>query len=265
MKKILCTLIASLCLIAGCQSNDKDVLRVGVISGPESDLLNVAKKVAFDKYGLKVKSVVFNDYTLPNTALADGSIDANVFQHLPYLKATNKARGYDLVSVGKTFIFPMRIYSKKYKSIQEFPEGTTVAIPNDPTNEARALQLFQDAGLIKLNDDGDFTTVKNISSNPKKLKFKTLDAAQLPRVLDDVTAAAINTTYAITAGLKPSEDAIFSEGLESKYANIIAVRKKEATDERIKEFVAAYQSDEVKSAAKNLFGDEAIAAWGSRP
>ena len=263
MCRIVNFIIVSLCaiMLSACENDDKAMLKVGSISGPETDLMQTVKKVAKDKYDLTIKIVIFNDYALPNTALADGSIDVNVFQHLPYLQTTNKARGYDLASVGKTFIFPMGVYSKKYTSLDQLPDKAVIAIPNDPTNEARALLLLQKAGLITLKFNNFFVTVHDIKDNPKHLQFKSLDAAQLPRVLPDVAAAAINTNYAVPAGLSPNKDTIFKEDKDSDYANIIAVRAVDKSKKEIQYFIQAYQSDAVAEKAKEIFGEGAIQAW----
>lgn len=262
-QKIFFSLILLFSVLISSCSDDKNTLKVGTISGPETDLIATAKQVAKDKYNLNVKIVSFGDYSLPNTALADGSIDINIFQHYPYLAATNKARGYNLVSVGKTFIYPMGIYSKRHKNLTDLPVGATIAIPNDPTNEARALYLLEKAGLIKLSNSNStyFITENDISKNPKNLKIKSLNAAQLPRVLQDVDAALINTNYAVPAGLSPSKDALYSENKDSAYANIIAVRENDKNNAQILQFVNAVQSPEVAEKAHQLFGETAIAVW----
>lgn len=193
--------------LVACNKPSPNTLTVGTIAGPETDLVEVAKDVAQKQYGLTIKIVEFNDYNLPNEALQDGSLDANVYQHLPYLQAAIKAHGYNLEPIGKTFVYPTGIYSHKIKSLTQLPERGTVAIPNDPSNEARALLLLQKAGLIDLKN-ASLATVADITNNPKHLVIKELDAAQLPRILDDVDAAVINTTFAIPAGLSPSRDAI---------------------------------------------------------
>lgn len=254
---------AVLVLLTACSSeDDKNQLKVGTISGPETQLLEVAKQVAKDRYQLNIKIVEFTDYVEPNTALNDGSIDANMFQHKPYLDQQIKDRRFQLVAVGKTFVYPMGIYSTKIKTIKEVPVGALVALPNDPSNEGRALLLLQKAGLIRLNAKaGLYATPVDIKENPKQLKFKELDAAQLARTLPDVSMAVINTNYAIPAGLSPTKDAIFHEGADSPYANIIVVRTGDVNDVRIRNLVKALQSDEVAAAAKKIFNDQAIRAW----
>ncbi len=262
--KKLIILICALAFI-GCQSEDKNTIKVGTISGPETELMEVAKKVALDKYGLNVQIIEFTDYIQPNTALNDGSIDANMFQHQPYLDQQIKDRHYKLQTVGKTFVFPMGVYSKKIKNINDIPQRGIVAIPNDPSNEGRALILLQKAGVIRLkNNAGLYTTPSEIQDNPKQLSFKELDAAQLARSLADVDIAVINTNYAIPAGLTPTKDAILHEGSDSLYANIIVIRDDEINDPRIKQLVAALQSSEVLKSAKDIFNGQAIPAWQTK-
>ncbi len=258
MRKILLSLLLTLSLV-GC-GKDKNTIVVGTIAGPETELMQSAKAVAKKRYQLDVEIKTFNDYTIPNIALDDGSLDANVYQHLPYLEASNKARNTHLESIGKTFIYPMAVYSKKIKSLSQLQDHALVAIPNDPSNEARALLLLQKAKLIKLNKGFD-ATVFNITDNPKKLKIKPLEAAELPRILDDVSIAVINTNYAKAANLNPKKDGLFVEDKNSPYANLIVVKAKDKNKPQLKKLVKALQSQEVKDKAKQLFGDMAIPAW----
>jgi D-methionine transport system substrate-binding protein len=254
--------LLTLLTLGACHSQNQNAIKVGTISGPETQLMEVAKQVAKDKYGLDVEIVEFTDFIQPNSALSDGSIDANMFQHQPYLDQQIKDRHYQLVSVGKTFVYPMGAYSNKIKNISALTDGAAIAIPNDPSNEGRALLLLQKAGVIELKKSaGLFATPIDITSNPKHLTFKELDAAQVSRSLPDVAIAVINTNYAIPAGLSPSKDAIYLEGPDSPYANIIVVRNNEVDDPRVKDLVAAFQSDAVRDAAKKIFNDQAIAAW----
>lgn len=241
-------------------AKDKNTLIVGTIAGPETELMEVAKDVAQKDYGLNIKIKTFSDYVIPNVALNEGSLDANVYQHLPYLDATIKARGYELVSIGKTFIYPMAAYSKKIKSISTLPDNAIVAVPNDPSNEARALLLLQKAGLIKLNKTFD-ATVMNITENPKHLQFKTLDAAQLPRSMDDATLVVINTNFAVPANLSPQKDGLLIEDKDSPYANIIVVRKADKDKKELHELVEALHSKPVMEKAQGLFKGQAIPAW----
>lgn len=234
MKKLLNVLLVFITLIfalTGCRPNQdsKYQVTVGTIAGPETQLMEVAKQVALKKYGLKVKIIPFADYTMPNAALSDGSIDSNMFQHVPYLKSQIKMHHYKLLVVGKIFVYPMGFYSKKkITKLSQLKDRAVVAIPNDPSNEARALLLLQKADLIKLKAEvGINATILDITANPKQLQIKVLDAAGLPRVLPDVTLAAINTNYAIPAGLLPSRDALIIESKDSPYANVLVIRQDE--------------------------------------
>lgn len=262
--KIIGILLLS-CTLLGCQHQDKTgphTISVGTIAGPETSLMQTAAKVALKKYGLHVHIVTFSDYTTPNIALNDGSIDANMFQHKPFLDAMIKQRHFNLVPVGKTFIYPMGIYSKKIKSIKALKKGDSVAIPNDPSNEARALILLEQAKLIKLNPSHNVNdTTANIVKNPLHLQFKELDAATLPRALSDVTIAAINTNYAIPAGLMPNRDALLIENKHSPYANIVVVKNGHQHEKKVKELVLALHSQAVLNEAKILFKGQAIQAW----
>lgn len=254
-------IIMSVLALVACGKPSTNTLTVGTISGPETALVETAQKIAYDRYGITVKIVEFNDYNLPNEALHDGSLDANIYQHLPYLQAANQAHGYNLVAIGKTFVYPTGLYSSKFKSLRALPNQAVIALPNDPSNEARALLLLQKAGLITLKKHTRHASLEDIASNPKKLQFKELDAAQLPRVLPDVDAAIINTTFAIPAGLHPSRDALFLENKDSPYANLIVVRRDGNKKEQLNAFVKALNSKEVKDKAHELFGDAAIVAW----
>jgi len=257
-------LILLLGLLLGCKEQDdgKTTLKVGTISGPETRLMQVAKHVAKEKFGLNIAVIEFNDYLMPNTALADNSINANMFQHEPYLKAASAAKGYDFAIVGKTFVYPMGLYSSKHQHLEDLPSNAKIAIPNDPSNEARALLLLEKAGLIKLNSAAKTNvTTQDIEQNPKKLIIQELDAAQLPRTLSDVDLAAINTNYAMVAGFIPSRDALFIEDKHSPYANIVVVRNKDKNDARFKQLVEALHSQDVIATADQLFHGEAIPAW----
>ncbi|STX29593.1 29 kDa immunogenic protein [Legionella beliardensis] len=257
--RIIALLLLIVSLVA-CNKPSPNTLTIGTIAGPETDLAEVARDVALKNYGLTIKIVEFSDYNLPNEALQDGSLDANIYQHLPYLQAAMKAHGYNFEVIGKTFIYPTGIYSKKFKSLSDLPNKAIIAIPNDPSNEARALLLLQQAKLITLNKAATATTA-DIATNPKQLQIKELDAAQLPRVLADVDAAVINTTFAIPAGLSPARDALFVETKDSPYVNLIVIRSDSNKRAQLEQFVKAFNSPEVKEKAKTLFGDGAIPAW----
>jgi D-methionine transport system substrate-binding protein len=238
-------------------------LKVGVSVGSAEQVFEVVKKVAA-KDGLTIQVVVFNDYQLPNAALASGDLDANAFQHQPFLDNQIKARGFDLVPVGLTITAPLGFYSRKLKSIDQLPDGASVGIQNDPSNGNRALLLLQTAGLITLKPDAvknNTATPLDVVSNPKKLKLVALDAAQLPRSLDDLTIAAINNDYAEKAGLSLNKDAVIKEAAKSPYANLIAVRRADKDKPWAKRLVAAYQSPEVKSFIETQFKGSLVPAF----
>ncbi|HYF98263.1 MAG TPA: MetQ/NlpA family ABC transporter substrate-binding protein [Coxiellaceae bacterium] len=244
----------------GTETTSDDVM-VGVIAGPEAQLMEVARKVALKNFGIDIKITNFTDYNIPNRALCDGSINANIFQHLPFLQQQQKKLDCKLVPIARTFIFPMGLYSRQITNLSQLPNGAVVAIPNDPTNEARALFLLQSAGLIGLRAGADINaTTQDVVSNPKQLQFAELDAAQLPRALGDVAIAAINTTFAIPAGLSP-QNALYAEDSSSRYANLIVVRAQDVSNVKNASLVAAYHSPQVVAAAKRIFGGSAIPAW----
>jgi D-methionine transport system substrate-binding protein len=270
MVRVLFAFLLTLVLTACNSQEPADQIRVGTISGPETQLMQVAKNVALEKYGLHVKIVEFSDYGLPNQALADGSIDVNLFQHMPYFVAWNNAHHANLAPIAKGFIYPMGNYSYKLERLSELKSGSTIAIPNDPTNEARALLLLQKAGLITLKPNVTIeSTTSDIVSNPLNLKIKSLDASQLSRVLQDVDAAVINTNFAIPAGLSPTRgdntssfyDAIYLEDKDSMYANVFVVRAPEKDTTKIQELIKSFQSPQVLAAAQNIFKGSAIQAW----
>ncbi|MDU6411491.1 MAG: MetQ/NlpA family lipoprotein [Yersiniaceae bacterium] len=252
--------------LAGCGQEEKDPnhIKVGVIVGAEQQVAEAAQKVAKEKYGLDVELVTFNDYVLPNEALSKGDIDVNAFQHKPYLDQQIKDRGYKLVSVGNTFVYPIAGYSKKIKSLSELQDGSQIALPNDPTNLGRSLLLLQKQGLIKLKEGvGLLPTVLDVVENPKQLKLVELEAPQLPRSLDDqqIALAIINTTYASQIGLTPAKDGIFVEDKDSPYVNMIVSREDNKDAENVKKFIQAYQSAEVDEAANKIFNGGAVKGW----
>ncbi|MEA0553893.1 MetQ/NlpA family ABC transporter substrate-binding protein [Lysinibacillus irui] len=262
------TLVAAL---AGCGSKedskgqaeaiDENKIVVGVTSGPHEQIAEVAAKVAKEK-GLEVELKSFSDYVLPNTSLAEGDLDANSYQHEPFLDTFNKDHDTDLVPVGKTILNPMGIYSEKYKSFDDIPDGATFGLPNDPTNGARALFVLQEAGYIKLKDGADLTaSIRDVEENKKNLQFIELEAAQIPKQLSEVDVAAINTNFALEAGINPKEDSILLESTDSPYVNYIVVRAENENDPTIKKFVEAYQSEEVRQFIEEEFKGSVIPSW----
>lgn len=253
------TLIAPLC--ASLAAHADETIKVGVTGGPHEQVMEVVKRVAA-KNGLTIKIVEFSDYVQPNAALAGGDLDANSYQHQPYLDAQVKDRGYKLVKLADTVTFPMGIYSKKVKTLVELKPGARIAVPNDPTNGGRALLLLQKQGLIKLRESAGLkATPLDIVDNPRKLKIVELDAAQIPRSLDDVDAAAINTNFAMEAGLKPKADAIAIEDPKGPYVNVLAIREADRNKPWAAKLVAAYHSPEVKQYIEQKFGGAVIASW----
>jgi D-methionine transport system substrate-binding protein len=258
MKKLLTTLAlgALLTVPAAAQT-----IRVGVTAGPHAQILDKVVPEA-KKLGLDVKVVEFTDYVIPNQALANKEVEINSFQHEPYLKNQLAKTNWKLTKVAYTIASPMGFYSKKYKSFDEVPAGATIAIQNDPTNGARSLQLLAARGIIKLRDGAGVTAgTADIVANPKKYRFIELDAAQLPRSLPDVDAAAVNNNYAVQAGLDPVRDSIVKEEGEGPWVNIIAVRDEDKDKPWVATFVKAYQSEPVKQFIAEKFKGAYQAAW----
>jgi len=238
-----------------------DVVRLGVTAGPHAQIAEVAKKVAA-RDGLEIRIVEFQDYIQPNAALDAGDLDANSYQHLPFLESQIKARGYKISAVGNTVTFPMGFYSKRFKSLADLPHGAKVGIQNDPSNSGRALALLQKSGVLKLKPGaGISATTADIAENPKGLQIVQLEAAQLVRSLDDLDASAINTNFAMQAGLVPTRDAIAIEEAKSPYANLIAVRTADKDKPWVAKLVKAYQSPEVKTFVSEKFAGSMVPAF----
>ncbi|GEM75598.1 MetQ/NlpA family lipoprotein [Vibrio sagamiensis] len=255
---------SSLLLLSGCgdKAADSNTIKVGVMAGAEAQVAEVAKKVAKQQYGLDVELVTFTDYVTPNAALDDGSIDANAFQHKPYLDKQVTDRDYKLVTAGNSFVYPIAGYSKQVKSVEDIKDNARIAVPNDPTNLGRSLLLLEHQGLIELREGaGLLATVRDIVGNPKNIKIVELDAAQLPRSLDDVDLAIINTTYASSINLTPERDGIFVEDKESPYVNLIVAREDNVQSINIQNFVKAYQTEDVYQAAKDIFKGGVVKGW----
>ena len=238
-------------------------IKVGVMAGPEHEVAEIAARVAKEKYNLDVEYVLFNDYALPNTAVSKGDLDANAMQHKPYLdKDSSEKKLTNLVIVGNTFVYPLAGYSKKIKNVAELKEGAVIAVPNDPSNLARALILLEKQGLIKLKDNTNlFATSLDIVENPKKLQIKEVDTSVAARTLDDVDLAVVNNTYAGQVGLNASEHGVFVEDKDSPYVNIIVAREDNKNSEAVKNFVKAYQTPEVEAEAKKHFKDGVVKGW----
>ena len=266
----LAGLLALGALVAGCsgekkeaaQSSDKKVvLKVGATPVPHAEILNEIKPL-LAKDGIDLQIIEFTDYVKPNLSLNDKEIDANFFQHEPYLKKFAADRKLDLVNLVAVHIEPMGVYSKKLKDIKSVPDGAKVAIPNDPTNGGRALNILAKAGLIKLKDSvGISATVGDIVENPKNLKITEAEAAMLPRTLDDVDLAVINSNFAMEAKLNPTKDALFIEPKDSPYANIVAVRKGDENRKEIQALKKALTSPEVKKFIEEKYKGAVIPAF----
>lgn len=270
----LCALSAA-AVITGCGSDakpaassaqstpaEKKEITVGATAGPHAEVVEAAAKEA-EKNGLKVNVKEFSDYITPDQALADGDLDLVVYQHEPFLNNFNKQHNTNLVPIGKAILMRMGIYSNKYKDIKDIPDGATISIPNDSTNEGRGLQLLEKAGLIKLKEGvGMKATPADVTENPKHLKFNELEAAQLPRSLDDVAASVITMNYVMSAGLSPKDQGIFLESKDTPLAvMIIAARDKDKNQPAYKKFVQAYQSDAVKKFIAEKYKGTIEPAW----
>ena len=238
-----------------------ETLRVGIMSAEDEDIWSVVAKEAA-KQGLDLKLVVFNDYTQPNEALENGDLDANAFQHRPYLDNQVKTRGYHIVPVGYTAVWPIGLYSRKHKSVAELPEGAVIGVPNDPSNEGRALKLLESQGAIKLKPEaGILATTADITDNPKKLEIKELDAGIVGRSIDDLDAAVVNTDWALKSHLT-QQDRLATEAVQDNpYRNFIAVKEGQENAPWVKTLVAAYQNETVKAALATIYKGTALPAW----
>ena len=239
----------------------KTVLKVGASAVPHAEILQVVKPL-LAKDGVDLQIVEMTDYVRPNIALAEKELDANYFQHIPYLTKFSTERNLALTYTAKIHIEPMGIYSKKIKNLNEIAPGSEIAIPNDPTNGGRALNLLAKAGIIKLKDGvGIGATVNDITENPKNLKIRELEAPQLPRALDDVAIAAINTNYALQAKLVPTKDALLIEQKDSPYVNVLAIRKGDENRAEIQKLAKALNSDEVKKFIQEKYQGSVVPAF----
>lgn len=254
----LTTFVSALALGTAAMAED---IKVGVSPGEHAEIMEEVAKVA-EPMGLNIDVIEFSDYVVPNTALADGDLDANSFQHRPYLENQMKDRGFDLTEVATTITTPMGIYSDKLASVDDLEDGAQVAIPNDPTNGGRALLLLQDLGVITLAEGtGLVPSPLDVQDNPKNLRFLELDAAQLPRALADADVAIINTNYALAAGLSPRNDSIAMEKAESPYVNIIVVQQGRQDEPWVKTLVEAYHSDEIKTFIDEKYEGAVLTSW----
>jgi len=256
MKKLLAAVAAFAAFSAQAES-----LTVAATAVPHAEILEFVKPaLAKEGVGLNVK--VFTDYVQPNIQVAEKRLDANFFQHQPYLDEFNKGKGTELVSVAGVHVEPFGAYSSKHKSLDALPEGAQVVIPNDATNGGRALLLLQKAGMIKLKDDAGITaSARDVAENPKRIKLRELEAATLPRVLNQVDLALINTNYALEAGLNPTKDALVIEGSDSPYVNILVARPDNKDSAAMQKLAKALNSAEVKQFIEEKYKGAVVPAF----
>ena len=244
---------------------DDNKISIGVTPVPHAEIVNDVVVPKLEAAGWDVEVVEFNDYVQPNTSLEDGEIDANYFQTIRYLEEQNKERGLHLVEVAGIHLEPMGIYSKNYKSLEELPDGATIAVPNDGSNESRAIKLLADNGLITLAETEDLYNLTSIAENPHNFEITELDAANLPRSLDDVDAAVINGNYALEANLNPEKDALAAELADSdesyKYINYLVVKEGNEESTKTKALIAALQNDDVKNYIEEKYSGSVIPAF----
>ena len=265
MKKLMALLAAAL-LLAGCSSSGSgdatsQTLTVAATAVPHAEILKEVKPI-LAKEGVNLEIKVFADYVQPNVQVDEKSIDVNYFQTKPYLDAFNRERKTHLIIITGVHIEPFGAYSHKLKSIDQLPDGATVAIHNDPSNNSRALLLLAKHNLITLKDPNDeLATLKDITANPKNLKFKELEAAMLPRTLDEVDLALINTNYALAAGLNPTKDALLIESKDSPYVNYLVGRPDNKDDPRVQKLAKALTSPEVKNFIEQKYHGAVLPAF----
>jgi len=255
-KQITASLVALALVfgITGCGKKDDSVIKIGATVGPHAQVVEaVAKEAA--KQGINIQVVEFSDYITPNAALSDGSIDLNSYQHQPFLDNFNDNHNSELVSIGRSILMRMGVYSNKYTTLDELPEHARIAIPNDPTNGGRGLLLLEDAGLISLKENVGFSaSLKDIVTNPKNIQFVEVDAAQLPRTLDDVDAAAITMNYVMSSGLDPKKQGIYLEPKDAPLAvMVVASRAEEKNKEVFEKIVSIYHSQEINNFLNSTF------------
>lgn len=262
LKKTIAVSLAALActaIITGCGQNEKNTagekteIKVGTVPGYSEQVVEFVAKEA-EKEGLKVTIVPFSDYVTPNQALAQGDTDLNSFQHGPFLNAFNEKNGTHIVAIGNTYLAPLRLFSNKYKSVNDLPDGASIAIPNDPSNGGRALLLLEKNGLIKLKEGADpvKAVISDIAENPKHLNLIELEAPQLPRALEDCDGSVINGGYVVSAGLDP-KSAIAEEDNTSPYVNIIAANEKDKDNPAYKKFVKIFQTDATRKYIEDNF------------
>ena len=243
------------------ETTEPVVLNVAASSTPHAEILEQVVDVLAEQ-GIDLQIHEYGDYVVPNTAVEEGEEDANYFQHIPYLESFNEKEGTHLVSVGGIHIEPMGVYAGKTASLEELPDGAEIAVPNDPTNEGRALLLLEAQGLIKLADSSNLEATPNdIVENPKNLTFKELEAAMIPNAVDEVDLSVINVNYALEAGFNPTEDALAIEDANSPYVNIVAVKEGNENNPAVLALVEALQSDTVRDFINETYGGAVVPAF----
>jgi len=253
MKKILITIVLVFTLgLFGCTTNDSTTLKIAATSVPHAEILEEAKPILLEEYDIELEIIVVQDYVTPNQFLDNGDVDANFFQHIPYLEAQISDFGYEFTNVGGIHIEPIGVYSQKYNDINDLPDGATIIFSNSVADHGRILSLLELAGLIKLDSSVDkiAALVSDVVSNPKNLVFKSdIEASLLPTAYNNSEgdAVIINTNYALQAGLNPLSDAILIEGEQSPYVNVIAVRTQDKDLESIADLVRVLQSNVIQS------------------
>lgn len=263
MKKILTglVLLAAASFQVQAQSQSQQTLQVAATAVPHAEILEFLKP-ALAEQGVNLQVRVFTDYVQPNVQVNEGRLDANFFQHQPYLTEFNRSRSTQLVSVAGVHVEPFGAYSSKHKSLDDLPERAQIALPNDATNGGRALLLLQKAGLITLKPEAGITaSVRDIQDNPKRLRFRELEAATLPRILNQVDLALINTNYALEAGLNPSEDALVIEGSDSPYVNILVAREDAQDNPALQQLVAALKTAAVRDFINQKYQGAVVPAF----
>ena len=243
------------------ETTEPVVLNVAASSTPHAEILEQVVDVLAEQ-GIDLQIHEYGDYVVPNTAVEEGEEDANYFHHIPYLESFNEKEGTHLVSVGGIHIEPMGVYAGKTASLEELPDGAEIAVPNDPTNEGRALLLLEAQGLIKLADSSNLEATPNdIVENPKNLTFKELEAAMIPNAVDEVDLSVINVNYALEAGFNPTEDALAIEDADSPYVNIVAVKEGNENNPAVLALVEALQSDTVRDFINETYGGAVVPAF----
>ncbi|UBV44937.1 MetQ/NlpA family ABC transporter substrate-binding protein (plasmid) [Deinococcus taeanensis] len=261
MSRILFFLPVTVALLVLAAPAHAGTLRVGATPVPAGELLEFVKPI-LARQGVTLVIREFSDYVQPNVALGEGSLDANLFQHVPYLNAFQQNRPLNIVPVKKIYLPPLGLYSRRVTQVTDLKRGATIAIPNDPSNGARALLLLERAGLIRLKPGaGARATVTDIVSNVKQLRFRELEAAQLPRALADVDAAIVNTNYALEVGLNPERDAIYREGAGSPYANVLATTRDKLNNPDLRKLAAALTSPEAKAWLLKKYSGSVVPAF----